>query len=139
MLKTACINPELTGFLAACGHGDKILIADGNYPLESNTCDTTHKIYLGLTHGIPAVTQVLKVISDTVAIEAAEVMLPESGKEPEVFSEFRKLLPNGLSLGNLSRYEFYEACSQSNIKIAIATGEQRTFANILLTIGVVGL
>ena len=33
MLKNACINPEIMKAISLCGHGDKILIADGNYPL----------------------------------------------------------------------------------------------------------
>ena len=136
MLKTACINPDLMGLLANCGHGDKVLIADGNYPLDSKTGDSTAKIYLGLTHGIPLVTQVLEVLGKTVAIENAEVMVPETGNDPEVFSEFEKILPEGVKLGRLGRYEFYDACKKDDIKIAISTGEQRIYANILITIGV---
>lgn len=137
MLKTACINPDLIGLLAACGHGDKVLIADGNYPLESNTANNTAKIYLGLTHGIPLATQVLEVLGKTIAIEGAEVMVPESGDEPEIFAEFQELLPDGIKLSKLERYDFYDVCKKDNIKIAISTGEQRVFANILITIGVV--
>lgn len=137
MLKTSCINPDLIGLLAGCGHGDKVLIADGNYPLDSNTGDMTAKLYLGLTHGIPKATEVLEVLEKTVAIENAEVMMPETGEEPEIFGEFRKILPEGIKLNKLGRYEFYDACKKDNIKIAISTGEQRIFANILITIGVV--
>ncbi|EMS73574.1 RbsD/FucU family protein [Ruminiclostridium cellobioparum] len=136
MLKTACINPGLAGLLAACGHGDKILIADGNYPLESNTGGNTKKVYLGLTHGVPTVTQVLEVIDKTLAIEAAEVMVPGSGEEPEIFGEFRSILTGDVVPGKLDRYEFYEACKQDNVKIAVSTGEKRVFANILITVGV---
>lgn len=136
MLKTACINPELTGLLAACGHGDKILIADGNYPIGSNTGENTQKVYLGLTHGVPTVTQVLEVIDKTLSIEAAEVMVPGSGEEQEIFGEFRSILPENVVLGKLNRYEFYEACKQGNVKIAVSTGEKRVFANILITVGV---
>ncbi len=136
MLKTACINPELTGLLAACGHGDKILIADGNYPIGSNTGENTQKVYIGLTHGVPTVTQVLEVIDKTLSIEAAEVMVPGSGEEQEIFGEFRSILPENVVLGKLNRYEFYEACKQDNVKIAVSTGEKRVFANILITVGV---
>jgi len=136
MLKTACINPDLIGLLAGCGHGDKVLIADGNYPLDSNTGDATAKIYLGLTHGIPLATQVLEVLGKSVAIENAEVMVPQTGDDPEIFGEFKKILPDGVKLNKLGRYEFYDACKKDDIKIAISTGEQRIFANILITVGV---
>lgn len=137
MLKGACINPEIMSVLTACGHGDKVLIADGNYPLDSNTHDNTKLIYLNLTHGMPKVTDVLKVINETIAVEKFEVMMPEGEKEPEIFSEFRDILGKDISMGSLGRFEFYDECREPNIKMAIATGEQRTFANILLTVGVV--
>ena len=39
MLTGKCIHPELIRVLSLCGHGDKVLIADGNYPLASKTGD----------------------------------------------------------------------------------------------------
>ena len=133
MLKTACINPELMKALSFCGHGDKILIADGNYPLSSKTGDAA-KVYLGLTKGIPLVTDVLNVLKQEVSIEQAEVMVPE-GAEPPIFREFRGIL-NGIELKPLKRFDFYGACCAQGVKLAISTGESRTFANILLTVGV---
>ena len=34
-----CINPYILAAVSRLGHGDKILIADGNYPLNSKTGD----------------------------------------------------------------------------------------------------
>ena len=42
MLKNACINHEIMKAISLCGHGDKILIADGNYGklgLDENLSD----------------------------------------------------------------------------------------------------
>lgn len=133
MLKNACINPEIMKALAFCGHGDKILIADGNYPLESQS-GTATKVYLGLTSGSPEVTRVLEILRRVVNIEKAEVMLPE-GEEPSIFGEFRKILGD-TELKGLERFEYYSACCKPEVRLAISTGENRTFANILLTIGV---
>ncbi len=133
MLKTACIHPEIMRVLSLCGHGDKILIADGNYPLDSRT-GTADKVFLGLTSGSPEVTQVLEVLSKVVNFEKAEVMVP-GGDEPPIFSEFRDIL-GGMELSGLERFEFYDACCQPNVKLAISTGEKRIFANILLTVNV---
>lgn len=135
MLKAVCINPDLVGLLAQCGHGDKILIADGYYPLDSNTGDATARIYLGLTQGNPLVTQVLEVFGKTITIENAEAMVPKTGNDSEIFDEFNKILPEEVKLIKLGRYEFYDACKKDNVKIAISTGEQRIFENILITIG----
>ena len=135
MLKSACINPEIMKILSKLGHGDKILIADGNYPLEGKASPNSHKVYLGLTHGIPTTPQVLATLLKEIPVEKAEVMVPAMGR-PEIFDEFQKLLGD-VSLSTLGRFEFYDTSCLSDVKLAISTGEQRTFANILLTVGVV--
>lgn len=135
MLKGKLIHPQLMAALSACGHGDKILIADGNYPLDSKTTDA-ELIYLGLTPGLPTVTDVLDAILSASNVEKAQVMTPGEGEaEPEIFDEFRKMLP-GQELEKLGRYEFYDACCVPGVKVAVSTGEKRTFANILITVGV---
>ena len=134
MLKTELIHPQIQAALALCGHGSKILIADGNYPLNEKT-GRANKVYLGLTRGVPTVTQVLEAVLSAVNVEKAEVMVPSEGPEPEIFEEFRQLL-DGMELFGLERYDFYKTCMEENsIVLAISTGEQRVFANILLTIG----
>jgi L-fucose mutarotase len=132
MKKNGCIHPELMAALSKCGHGDKILIADGNYPLASKTGEAD-KVYLGLSAGIPKVTDVLKALLEEVNFEKAEVMMPE-GDEPEIFGEFRSMLPD-LTLDTFGRYEFYDECCKPTLRLAISTGEKRVFANILLTVG----
>jgi L-fucose mutarotase len=134
MLKTTCIHPEIMKVLSLCGHGDKILIADGNYPLNSKSGDAA-KVYLGLTSGKPEVTEVLKVLKGVINVEKTEVMVPD-GELPPIFEEFAQIL-DGMKLEKLGRYEFYDACCQPAVRLAISTGEKRLFANILLTIGVV--
>lgn len=37
MLTGKLIHPELIHQLSLCGHGSKLLIADGNYPLAEKT------------------------------------------------------------------------------------------------------
>ena len=134
MLTTKLINPEIIAELAKCGHGSKILIADGNYPLAEKT-GNAKKVYLGVAPGLPTVTAVLEALHSVCNFEKAEVMLPEDQKEPPIFSEFRKEL--NLDLKGLNRWDFYDACIKDNaIILAISTGEKRVFANILLTIGV---
>ena len=43
---------------------------------------------------------------------------------------------DGMELNKLGRYEFYDACCQPGVRLAISTGEQRIFSNLLITIGV---
>ena len=134
MLKGKLIHPDIMAALALCGHGDKVLIADGNYPLDSKTGEA-ETVYLGLTPGLPTVTDVLAAIQSAVNSEKAEVMEPAGGAAPEIFEEFRTML-GGMELDKLSRYAFYDACCEAGVRLAISTGEKRTFANILITIGV---
>lgn len=134
MLTTACIHPEIMAALALCGHGSKILIADGNYPVNEKGGDGT-KVFLGLCRGIPTVMDVLKALHTVVEFEHAEVMTPGEGAEPEIFSEFRAELP-GVMLSGLDRFSFYDRCMEPGaVTLAISTGEERTFAGILLTVG----
>lgn len=133
MLKVNCINPEIVSVLAYAGHGSKVLIADGNYPLAQKT-GNAKKVYLGVSHGTPCVMDVLNSLLSVVAVEKAEVMCPEDMKEPEIFKQFRQSLDR-IELHKLNRVEFYSACMQSSdLILAISTGETTTFANILLTI-----
>jgi len=134
MLKTALIHPQIMKQLSLLGHGDKILIADGNYPLDSRS-GSSEKVYLGLTGGVPTVTQVLETLSQVINIEKAEVMVPEDGNTPQIFEIFTKIL-KGMKLDGLGRYEFYDASCRPEVRLAISTGELRTYANILITVGV---
>lgn len=134
MLKSGCINPEIMKTLSTCGHGDKILIADGNYPLDSKT-GNAEKVYLGLASGIPTVTEVLETLLCNINIEKAEVMQPEDGSTPQIFTEFENLLGD-IQLERLGRWDFYDRCCEPAVRLAISTGEKRVFANILITLGV---
>lgn len=133
MRKQGCINPAIMKVLSLCGHGDKILIADGNYPLDARSGDA-EKVYLGVSAGLPTVTEVLDALLCEINVEKAEVMLPEDGSAPEIFSEFNARLQD-LSLSGMERFEFYDACCAKEVRMAISTGEKRVFANILLTVG----
>ena len=147
MLRTKLIHPELLAALGGAGHGAKVLIADGNYPVGTKAPPRAARIYLNLSPGVVTVTDVLDALIEAVPIEAAEVMVPDKGREPPIFADFRKILKRSttalplqagdLQLTTLSRFAFYDAASQPDVAVAIATGEKRIYANILLTIGVV--
>lgn len=136
MLKQRLIHPEILEALAAAGHGSKVLITDGNYPASTALGDNASLVYLNLTPGMPTVTEVLRVLLTAIPVEAAAVMEPADGAEPPIFHEFREELP-GISLEKLDRYAFYEEASDLETCLQIVTGEQRIYANLLLTIGVV--
>jgi L-fucose mutarotase len=136
VLKYQLLHPEILRGLGEAGHGAQVLIADGNYPLVARSHPGARHVYLNLASDLVRVTDVLRVLTDAIPIEAAHVMRPDHGEEPAIFAEFRTLLP-GLELQPLKRFEFYDAARGLDLALAIATGERRIYANILLTIGVV--
>lgn len=137
MLHTPLTHPGILKSLGQAGHGSKILIADGNYPFSTGSPASADKVFLNLTPGIPLVTDVLKAILTAIPVEAAHVMVPPDGPEPPIFTEFRQLLGPDIPLQPLGRFEFYDTARGNDTALVIATGEQRVYANILLTIGVV--
>lgn len=136
MLKSTLLHPEILQVLGASGHGSKVLIADGNYPFGTGSHPGARRVYLNLAPGKLTVTEILSVLVTAIPIEAAEVMMPASGQEAPIFNEFRALLP-GIELKSHERFAFYDEARSSNVCLVIATGEQRIYANLLLTIGVV--
>lgn len=136
MLKQTLIHPDILEALAAAGHGSKILITDGNYPASTMLGENASLVYLNLAPGMPTVTDVLRVLLTAIPVEDAAVMEPAEGPEPAIFDEFRTLLPD-IALTGYDRFTFYEEASGADTCLQIVTGEQRIYANLLLTIGVV--
>ena len=136
MLTTRLLHPEILAALGEAGHGAQVLIADGNYPLATRSNPDAYRVFLNLEPGKLTVTDVLSVIAEAIPVEAAFVMGPDDGSEPSIFADFRELLPD-TELQRLGRFDFYDMARSSDCALAIATGEQRLYANILLTIGVV--
>ena len=137
MLKTKLLHPEILDILGKAGHGSQVLIADGNYPFLTGSPPSVRKVFLNLLPGMVKVTDVLEALIAAIPIEAATVMVPDDGAEQSIFGEFRKLLPRGPALTKIGRFPFYEKVWESDTALVIATGEQRIYANLLLTIGVV--
>ena len=146
MLKTPILHPQILAALGRAGHSSKILIADGNYPFHTKRGPNADLVFLNFAPGQMNVTDVLIGLANTVPIELAEVMEPmKTGpyalkNDPPLFDEFRKILKArnaSLDLTKLERFSFYEAAGTKDVTLTIATGEQRIYANILLTIGVV--
>jgi L-fucose mutarotase len=60
--------------------------------------------------------------------------------DPPIWNEFLQILHDAgadVDLGRIGREKFYEAAGTPDVCLTIATGEQRIYANLLLTIGVI--
>jgi L-fucose mutarotase len=137
LLKSQLLHPEILHALGGAGHGAQVLITDGNYPASTCSPETAAIVYLNLSPGLINATDALKAVASAIPIEAAHVMEPADGSTPPIFAEFSALLPEGMDLQRLERFAFYTAAAAPAVCLVIATGEQRIYANILLTIGVV--
>lgn len=141
MLKTIpkIIAPDLMLVLMQMGHGDDLVIADGNYPADSNA----QRIVRADGHGaVELVEAILKFLPiDTFVDDVAVVMRPVDAQaaEPPIWNEFRRLLRAAegreVSLTQIDREAFYHR-SRSAYAI-VATGESALYANVILKKGVV--
>ena len=136
MLKSALLHPEILRALASAGHGSKLLIADSNYPFNTNKNHDATVVYLNLCPGKLLATEVLEALVEEVPFESAEVCSPEGMSEPAIYNEFRALLP-GREFSKKVRGNFNEHARSADCCLIIATGDERPYASILLTIGVV--
>ena len=136
MLTTTLLHPEILRALGRAGHGSQVLIGDGNYPFSTGSPATAEKVFLNLKPGMVKVTDVLETLVVSIPIEMATVMVPEDRADQPIFREFRKLLPGQLNLTKIGRFDFYDRARNSDTALVIATGEQRIYANLLLTVGV---
>lgn len=146
MLKHQLLHPQITAALARGGHTSKVLISDGNFPHGTRRGPNADLVYLNLRPGLPTVIDVLEVLATAIPIEMAQVMdYARTGpyalqNDPEIWDDFRRLLrPTDCQgeLAGIERFAFYDAAGSPDVILTIATGEQRTYANLLLTIGVV--
>jgi L-fucose mutarotase len=54
-----------------------------------------------------------------------------------MLEEYRALLPPGTPVEVVERMAFYELARRPDVTLLVATGDQRLYANLLLTIGYV--
>ena len=146
MLRGQLIHPQILAALGRGGHGSRLLIADGNFPNATVLGPNAEPVFLNLAPGQVGVCEILRAIVTAVPVEAAVVMAVKPTEqnprpdEPDIWREFRDTLGPTQCRGELhavERFAFYELARGPEVCLAIASGEQRIYANLLLTIGVV--
>lgn len=137
MLKTAIIHPELLQALAEGGHGARVLVADGNYPVTVKSNPRARVVYLNFVPGTVSGVDTVRALAATIPIESALYMAPADGGMPDIVREYHALIGTDVPLESRDRFGFYDEAASPDTHLVIATGEQRTYANLLLTLGVV--
>ena len=132
-------HPELLRVVAAAGHGAKILLADGNYPHSVWVSPRAERVALNLAPGLLTVDDVLGVLKQTVPIESAAIMIPSPGPDSPshipAHDGYRAALPD-IAFDEVPRFDFYALAKTDDVFCVVATGDQRLYANLLLTIEV---
>ena len=146
MIRGQLIHPQIMSALARAGHGAKVLISDGNYPHWTKRGVNAEVVFLNLSPGVLGVVDVLKVLVTQVPFESAAVMeYARTGPtalpgDPPIWNEFREVLHaagTDTDLDHIEREKFYDAAGTPDVCLTIATAEQKIYANLLLTIGVI--
>ena len=132
MLLSKCIHPEILEAVGKMGHGSRILISDGCYPHITGSPASARKVWLNLMPDVLRVTDVLEALTSIIPVEEAFVMVPPDAADQPIFAKFKKLLGD-LELTKLQRLEFYDKAREPDTALIIATGDQRNWANLLLT------
>ena len=146
MLKTALLHPQILEALGRAGHTSRVLIADGNYPFATTLSPNARLVSLNLSPGVVNGVQVLDALLTAIPVEAAAVMQYASTgpyaltEDPAIWNDYRRSLAAAgcdVKLDTIERFAFYEAAAGPEVVLTIATAEQRIYANLLLTLGVV--
>ena len=136
------LSPELLKVLAEMGHGDRILLADGNFPAASMgknaiviRCDG---------HGVPELLDAILTLFplDIYVEKPVSLMqvMPGDPVETPIWNTYLELVGKHDERGaavvaEVERSAFYEA--SKTCYAIVATGESALYANIMLQKGVI--
>ena len=136
------ISPELLKALCEMGHGDELVIADGNFPSQSIGKNAV--VVRADGHGAAEILDaVLRLIPLDAYVEKPaalmEVVPGDACPTPEIWGTYKEILNRHESdhcgIEMMERFSFYERAKKAYL--IIATGETAIYANVLLKKGVV--
>ena len=134
----AILSPELLKIMMEMGHGDEIVIGDGNYPAAS----TARKLIRLDGHGVCEILDAMLTFLplDTYVEEPVLLMnkTPGDNADTSIWDAYRALVEKhqpGTKVGFLERFDFYDRANKAYA--VIATGETAVYANVILKKGVV--
>lgn len=132
------LSPELLKILMEMGHGDEIVIADGNFPGAS----MAQRLVRLDGHGVPEVLDAVLELMPLDVYSDKPVALMEVVKGdtyvPEIWDTYKEIINKKEGTKEIAyeeRFAFYERAKKAYA--VIATGETSLYANIILKKGVV--
>ena len=133
------LSPELLKVLMEMGHGDEIVISDGNFP----AANYAQRLIRCDGHNIPELLEaILKFFPLDAYVDAPVALMqvvPGDNVETPIWEEYKKIVtkhePDNNKFENIERFAFYERSKKAYA--IVATGEKALYANIILKKGVV--
>lgn len=132
------ISPELIKCLMEMGHGDEILIADGNYPVFGQPDYVIRQDGHGISDILDAILPFFPLDSYVEHPVFYMDVLPEDSYVPEIWEEYAEILKkteNDVAIKKLHKKDFYEQGKQTYA--VIKTSESALYANVILKKGVI--
>ena len=134
------LTPELLKILMEMGHGDEIVIGDGNFPAAS-IAKPGRLVRLDGNSGCEVLDAILKLFPlDPYVEEPVTLMsvVPGDDVKPTIWDEYKAIIekhePNK-KVGFVERFAFYDRAKQAYA--VVSTGETALYANLILKKGVV--
>jgi L-fucose mutarotase len=135
----AVISPELIAVMMAMGHGDELVIADGNFPAAS----VARRLLRADGHGVPPLLEAIlqffpldPYVPHAVALMA---LVPGDSAKTDIWDEYRRIVrrhhPSFGEFELVERFAFYERARSAYA--VLATSETALYANIILKKGLV--
>jgi L-fucose mutarotase len=133
------ISPELMYVLMEMGHGDEIILADGNFP----AANVAQRLIRCDGHGVPEILQaVLKFFPLDIYVEqpvALMSVVPGDKTKPTIWEDYRRIIKaSGEKFTDfefVERFAFYDRAQDAYA--VVATSEKALYANIILKKGVI--
>jgi len=130
-------TPDLLWLMMAMGHGEELLISDGNFPARTTGNTSIPKIYLPVQDIATLLSDIFRFfpLDETTT---TPLIVMETAKESGVYEQYQRIADAegiGKTIGTLERYDFYRrAGSVAGIVITASTVRG---GNIILKKGVV--
>ena len=131
------ISPELLKILMEMGHGDEIVIGDGNFPAAS----IAQRLVRLDGHGVPEVLDAILKLMPLDTYVDKPVALMDNGDEenrPPIWAEYEDIIKKNEGEKEIELVERFAFYTRAKTAYAIiATGETAIYANVILQKGVV--
>lgn len=133
------LSPELVKTLMEMGHGDEIVIADGNFPAETIGKRVIRCDGHGVTELLDAIMQLFPLDTYTEKPVMLMEVVPGDSVVPTIWDDYKAVInkyePENCKIEMIERFAFYERAKTAYA--IVATGEEAIYANIILKKGVV--